>query len=76
MPMVVPVPTQTDLLTAAQVAEAKGVDRRTVTRWVQSERLPVALRLPGATGTLLFDPKVVADFDPPRSPSPSGEVAS
>lgn len=49
-----------DLLTAAQVAERKGVTVRTVARWVESGKLPVAHRLPGKTGALLFDP---ADVD-------------
>ena len=63
------VPKSSPYLTAAQVAETLKVDRRTVTRWAESGRLTVALRLPGETGALLFDPEVVASFDP-RDPDP------
>lgn len=53
----------TDLITTAQVAAAKGVNPRTVARWVQSGRLPYATKLPGETGAYLFDPAVVDAFD-------------
>ena len=45
-----------NLLTTAQVAERYGASRRTITRWARDGRLPVAARLPGETGALLFDP--------------------
>lgn len=44
----------TDLLTAGQAAAAVGVNRRTITKWAETGRLPVALKLPGDTGTTLF----------------------
>jgi predicted site-specific integrase-resolvase len=57
------------LLNADQAAERRGVDRRTITRWASSGKLPVALRLPGKTGALLF---AVTDVDrAPLSPAAS-----
>lgn len=53
-------PVDTDLLTAAQAAVRAGVNRRTITRWADTGRLPVALQLPGDTGANLFRP---ADVD-------------
>lgn len=49
-----------ELLTTSEVAEKLGVDRSWVTRLVSSGRLVPAMRLPGRTGALLFDP---ADID-------------
>lgn len=43
-----------DLLTAAQAADRASVNRRTITRWVESGRLTAATKLPGATGAWLF----------------------
>lgn len=48
-----------DLLTTAQVEARYGVSRRTITRWAQTGKLPVADRLPGETGALLFRPEDV-----------------
>lgn len=42
------------LLTAAQVAELRGVQPKTVHRWAESGRLPVATKLPGLRGAYLF----------------------
>ena len=58
----------TDLLTAAQVAEKAGVDRRTVTRWVEKGKLAPAIRLPGETGALLFSPVDVEALLTPSEP--------
>lgn len=44
----------TDLLTADQAAAVIGVNRRTITKWAESGRLPESLRLPGDTGARLF----------------------
>ncbi len=52
----------TELLTTAEVAERLQTTPRTINRWASSGRLPVALRLPGATGANLFDPEVVDAF--------------
>ena len=49
-----------ELLTTSEVADKLGVDRSWVTRLVASGRLVPAMRLPGRTGALLFDP---ADVD-------------
>ena len=43
-----------DLLTADQAATAAGVNRRTITKWADTGRLPVAMKLPGNTGARLF----------------------
>lgn len=58
-----------DLLTAAQVAERKNVSPRTVARWAASGKLPVAQRLPGQTGALLFDQDDVDELTAERSGS-------
>lgn len=52
-----------DLMTTAQVAERLRVTARTVNRWVEAGRLPVAQRLPGATGANLFDPATVDELE-------------
>jgi predicted site-specific integrase-resolvase len=43
-----------DLLTAAEVAEMAGRHVFTVHRWASNGKLPVAQKLPGATGAYLF----------------------
>ena len=49
-----------NLLTAAETcAELGGIDRSTLTRWVQSGRITPARKLPGLTGAYLFDPTEV-----------------
>lgn len=42
------------LLTAAQVAEIRGVTPKTVHRWAEAGRLPIATKLPGLRGAYLF----------------------
>lgn len=53
----------TDLLSTRQVAEIKNVTVKTVNVWAKSGRLPVADTLP-LSNARLFDPTVVAAFDP------------
>jgi excisionase family DNA binding protein len=45
----------TNLLTAKQAADDLGVDRRTITRWVETGKLAPAMKLTGTTGAYLFD---------------------
>lgn len=59
MPYLAHVPIS-DLLTTQQAAEVLGISRRTLTRWVEDGKVPVAHRLPGETGAFLFDPKEIA----------------
>lgn len=47
----------TPLLSTAEAAERAGVDRSTITRWVQSGRLTAAHRTSG--GFLLFHPDAI-----------------
>ena len=48
-----------DRMTTEQVARRLGVTIRTVVRMAADGRLPVAFKVPGRTGTYLFDPQVV-----------------
>jgi excisionase family DNA binding protein len=48
-----------DLLTSAQAAERLGIDRGTLTRWVQAGRIARAIKLTGKNGPALFDPAEV-----------------
>jgi DNA-binding transcriptional MerR regulator len=57
-------PQSPQLLTASEVAAQTGRSLRTIHRWAESGRLPVALRLPGKTGALLFRPEDVATLTP------------
>lgn len=43
-----------DLIGTVEAAEVLGVERSVLTRWVQTGRLPEAIKLPGATGARLF----------------------
>lgn len=43
-----------DLLTTAEVAAIKGKTVATINRWAAEGKLPVAQKLPGATGANLF----------------------
>lgn len=45
-----------DLLTSVETAERLGIDRGTLTRWVQAGRIAPAMKLPGKQGAALFDP--------------------
>lgn len=48
-----------DLLSTVETAEALGVERSTISRWVTSGRIKPAHRMPGATGAFLFDRREV-----------------
>jgi excisionase family DNA binding protein len=48
-----------NLLSTAEAADRLGVSVRTVTRWAESGRLPVAHRMPGVTGAMLFEESAV-----------------
>jgi predicted site-specific integrase-resolvase len=50
----------TDLLTSAETATRLGIDRGTLTRWVQGGRIAPAMKLPGKNGPALFAPAAVA----------------
>ncbi len=47
--------TETNLMTAQQVAELMKVSLRTIHRMAEDGRLPIAQKLPGGTGAYLFD---------------------
>lgn len=49
-------------MTTGQVADRLGVTIRTVLRMAADGRLPVAFKVPGKTGTYLFDRQVVEMF--------------
>lgn len=46
-------------LTTKEAATALGVSVRTINRWVEVGKLPVASKLPGRTGPRLFEPGVI-----------------
>lgn len=46
--------TDVDLVTVADVAREHGLHIRTVHRMAASGRLPVAMKIPGRTGAILF----------------------
>ena len=48
-----------DLIGTTEAAERCGVDRTTFFRWVQLQQIKPAMKLPGRTGVLLFDPSDV-----------------
>ena len=48
-----------NLIGSAEACERLGIDRSTLSRWVAFGRLPLAMRLPGPTGALLFHPSDV-----------------
>lgn len=43
-----------DLLTSAAVCEELHIDRSTLSRWVSSDRIVPATKLPGIRGAFLF----------------------
>jgi DNA-binding transcriptional MerR regulator len=47
--------TQTQLMTASEVAAAFGRDTRTISRWTREGRLTPTTKLPGKTGAYLYD---------------------
>lgn len=46
-------------LGTVEACERIGIDRSTMTRWVQSGRIKFAQRMPGPKGVYLFDPAEV-----------------
>ena len=44
-----------DLLSTTQAAEVIGIERSTVSRWVQQGLMRPSLKLPTQTGAFLFD---------------------
>lgn len=47
------------LLPSAEVCDRLGIDRSTLSRWVQIGRIVPAVKLPGIRGPFLFDPDEV-----------------
>lgn len=45
---------ETEYLTAAQVADILGVSVKTVARWANAGTLPTAIKAPGLRGARLF----------------------
>lgn len=52
-------PKTTNLIGSAEACERLGVDRSTLTRWVQAGRIKPAMKMPGARGAYLFRPSDV-----------------
>lgn len=46
-------------LGSAEVCERIGIDRSTLIRWIQTDRIAFAQKIPGARGAYLFDPAEV-----------------
>lgn len=44
-----------DLISSADAAELLGIDRSTLSRWVQAGRLAPVLKMPGLRGPALYD---------------------
>ena len=65
--------TQTELMTASEVAEAFGRDTRTISRWTREGRLTPTTKLPGQTGAYIYDraeiEKLVSSSKIARTPS-------
>lgn len=55
-----------DLIGLTEASERLGIHRTTLFRWVQLGRVAPVLKLPGATGAMLFDP---ADIDALAKPA-------
>lgn len=49
-------PNDTDLIPTVTVCEVVGIDRSTLSRYVQLGRITPAMKLPGKTGAMLFRP--------------------
>ena len=59
--------TKPKLIGAARAAQVLGVDRSTLSRMVRMGAVPVAMQLPGRTGTRLFDPAEIDRIAKARS---------
>lgn len=44
-----------DLIATVDAADLLGIERSTLSRWVASGRIVPAMKLPGQTGSMLFD---------------------
>ena len=55
-------PSTSNLLTSVETATRLGIDRGTLTRWVQGGRIAPAMKLPGKNGPALFAPADVASL--------------
>lgn len=68
---------QPELLATVEAAAIIGVERSTLSRWIDSGRIAVAHRLPGANGAHLFHraevERVAAEYASAAAPA---EVAS
>ncbi len=60
------------LLSTAETADRLGRSISTVTRLAESGRLPIAHRMPGKTGAMLFDVEAVDAFAASEASSPAG----
>lgn len=56
-----------DLIGTSEAARRLRVERSTLLRWVQLGRLTPALKLPGQTGSMLFDPDYIDAYEVPES---------
>lgn len=52
-------PTKPDLIGSAEACELLGIDRSTLTRWVDTGRLDYWVKMPGKTGAYLFEREAV-----------------
>lgn len=50
-----PMPTGEDLIGTVETAEILGIQRSTISRWVERGVITPALQLPGERGAMLFD---------------------
>lgn len=53
--------TDTPLMTSREVCQELGIDRRTLTRWVQDGKVTPAQKLPGLRGAYLFERGVLEE---------------
>lgn len=53
--------TEAPLLTSREVCARLGIDRSTLTRWVQAGRITPAQKLPGLRGAYLFTADALDD---------------
>ena len=56
----------TQTMSTAQAAHYLGVSKRTVTRLAATGELPYLVKLPGRTGSYVFDAATVAEFKAAR----------
>jgi predicted site-specific integrase-resolvase len=69
------------LIGSTEAARRIGVDKSTLSRWSQEERIKVALKLPGKNGIALYAEaevdRMAAEYAAslvPATPSPEGEA--